>query len=94
MADVICLYLFCREHYAHLYGPATLIEDKQTVCFTYYTLVIGASSILSFTYMRYLLACLAQCSVSSVCFLVSADTLLTLKEMTQNRFTLLLRSCN
>jgi hypothetical protein len=30
-ADVIYLYSLCREHYAHLYGPATLIEDKQTL---------------------------------------------------------------
>jgi hypothetical protein len=30
-ADVLSLYLLCREHYAHLYGPATLIEDKQTL---------------------------------------------------------------
>ena len=28
-ADVLCLYFLCREHYAHLYGPVTLIEDKQ-----------------------------------------------------------------
>jgi hypothetical protein len=25
------LYLLCREHYAHLYGPATLIEEKQAL---------------------------------------------------------------
>jgi hypothetical protein len=25
------LYSLCREHFAHLYGPATLIEDKKTL---------------------------------------------------------------